>query len=370
MEDWIMNMFTSKSIGKLTIKNRIVRSATWEGMAIEGKVTDQLVDYYEQLAKGGVGLIISSYLYVSPEGRQHNTQISAHSDEMIAGLKQIAEVVHRHDCKIVGQIVHCGGQTTKEVIDGNTPSAPSGVESPGYEAVPRELTHEEVKELLQKSFANAALRVKKAGFDGVQLHGAHGYLLAQFLSPSRNVRTDEYGGTVENRSRFCLEAYQSIRKKVGKDFPVMIKLNSHDFMAGSTSLDDSMYLISALVEQGIDCIEISGGTPGSGRYGPARTLVRNPSEEAYFFEQAEKIRQVSKGVPLMLVGGIRSPEKIEELLAEGGVDFVSMSRPLIREPHLPKRWEQGDLTPAACMSCNKCFIPAFKGEGVRCMQIK
>jgi 2,4-dienoyl-CoA reductase-like NADH-dependent reductase (Old Yellow Enzyme family) len=202
----------------------------------------------------------------------------------------------------------------------------------------------------------------------VQLHGAHGYLLAQFLSPLRNRRKDRYGGSLENRARFCLDVYRAVRAAVGPDFPVMIKLNVSDFLDGSTTEDDACFLASALAAEGVDAIEVSGGTPGSGPLGAARPNIKKPRDEAYFLPQAEAIREVAPRVPLMLVGGMRSPDVMQEILDAGTADYFSMSRPLIREPGLPARWRRGDLTRAACISCLGCFGPARKGQGIRCVQ--
>ena len=193
-------------------------------------------------------------------------------------------------------------------------------------------------------------------------------MLAQFLSPLLNLRTDEYGGSLENRARLCLEIYRAVRSAVGANFPVMIKLNANDFLDGSTTEEDACFLASALAAEGIDAIEVSGGTPGSGKLGAARPDIKGPEDEAYFLPQAEAIRRAAPSVPLMLVGGMRSPEVMEKVLAAGTVEYFSMSRPLIREPGLPARWKSGDRRRAACISCLGCFGPARKGEGIRCVQ--
>jgi 2,4-dienoyl-CoA reductase-like NADH-dependent reductase (Old Yellow Enzyme family) len=361
-------IFEATSLSGIELENRLVRSATWEGLArADGTVTPPLVRIHEELADGGVGLIISSYMYVRQDGKQSPGQIGVHSDEMVPSLAELAQAVHGRNGKIVGQIVHCGGQADRRLCGGLHPVAPSAVADQGYPMSPRELTTSEIHELVE-SFADAARRLQKAGFDGVQLHGAHGYLLAQFLSPLRNRRTDEYGGSVENRARFALEVYRAVRSVVGPDFPVMIKLNANDFLDGSTTEEDSCVLAAALAAVGIDAIEVSGGTPGSGKLGAARPNIKEPSDEAYFLPQAEAIRRVAPSIPLMLVGGMRSPEVMEEILAAGSADYFSMSRPLIREPGLPARWKSGDRRRAACISCLGCFGPARKGEGISCVQ--
>ena len=362
-------IFEPTNLSGIELANRLVRSATWEGLANpDGTVTPALIRINEELAEGGVGLIISSYMYVQPVGKQSQGQISVHSGEMTPGLAELAQAVHDRNGKIVAQIVHCGGQADLLQTGGLQPVAPSAIESPGYSVTPRELSTIEIHEIIG-DFAAAAKRLQKTGFDGVQLHGAHGYLLAQFLSPLRNQRTDEYGGSLENRARLCLEVYRAVRSAVGAAFPIMIKLNANDFLDGSTTEEDSCYVAAALAAEGIDAIEVSGGTPGSGKLGAARPNIKKPTDEAYFLPQAEAIHRAVPSVPLILVGGIRSPEIMEKILAAGTADYFSMSRPLIREPGLPRRWENGDRSRAGCISCLGCFGPAGKGEGIRCVQI-
>lgn len=361
-------IFEPTDLSGIVLKNRLVRSATWEGLANpDGSVTPALIRTHEELADGGVGLIISSYMYVQRVGKQALGQIGVDSDEMQSGLAELARVVHERNGKIVAQIVHCGGQADRTQNGGLQPVAPSAIESPGYAVTPRELSTAEIHEIVD-DFATAAVRLKKAGFDGVQLHGAHGYLLAQFLSPLRNRRTDAFGGSLENRARLCLEVYRAVRAAVGPTFPVMIKLNANDFLDGSTTEEDACYLAATLASERIDAIEVSGGTPGSGKLGAARPNIKEPTDEAYFLPQAEAIRRAAPTTPLMLVGGLRSPEVMDEILAVGTTDYFSMSRPLIREPGLPKRWESGDLRRAACISCLGCFGPARKGDGISCVQ--
>ncbi len=361
-------IFEHTELAGIQLANRLVRSATWEGLADDdGSVTPPIVKLYEELVDGGVGLIISSYFYIQPVGKQTPGQLGIYSDALLPGLSRLAQAVHDRGGKIVGQIVHCGAQADRRMNGDLQPVGPSAVESPGYKEVPRELSRAELVEIVA-SFADAARRLRDAGFDGVQLHGAHGYLLSQFLSPTRNLRTDEYGGDLSSRARFCLEVYRAVRTAVGPDFPVMIKLNANDFMEGSTTEEDSVFLATALAAEGIDAIEVSGGTPGSGKLGAARPNIVAPEDEAYFLEQAKTIRGATGDLPLILVGGIRSPDVMESIIESGTVDYLSMSRPLIREPNLPKRWQSGDRTRAACVSCLGCFLPGYKGEGVRCTQ--
>ncbi len=292
-----MKIFEPTTINGLELANRLVRSATWEGLAdLDGGVNDRLLEIYRLLADGGVGLIITGYISVRSDGRQCTTQMSAHSDRFLPGLAKLADEVHSRGGKVVGQIVHCGGQATREANDGRDPVAPSAVSSPGYPEVPRELSTDDIGDIVSR-FAQAARRLRETGYDGVQLHGAHGYLMSQFLSPVRNQREDAYGGSLENRARFARETYGAVRSAVGPDWPVMIKLNAHDFLEDSTTEEDSTYLAAALAESGIDAIEVSGGTGGSGKLGPARKKIETQEDEAYFLPQAEAIRGAAPGVP-------------------------------------------------------------------------
>lgn len=361
------SIFEPTIINGMTIANRLVRSATWVGLGdTDGRVNDRVLEVYRTVADGGVGLIITGYISVRRDGRQHATQLAADRDELIPGLAELASVIHAHGGKVVGQIVHCGGQADRYANGGLRPVAPSAVASPGYPEVPRRLTVTDIQDVIA-CFARAAGRLRAAGLDGVQLHGAHGYLLAQFLSPARNLRTDGYGGSPERRTRFAREVYAAVRAEVGTDWPVMIKLNAHDFLEGSTTEQDSTVLASALAGAGIDAIEVSGGTGGSGKLGAARQNIVTVEDEAYFLPQARAIRRAAPDVPLMLVGGMRSYEKVEETIASGDADYVAMARPLIREPDLPARWAAGDHRRAACVSCSGCFAPAARGEGIRCV---
>ncbi|HOC43827.1 MAG TPA: NADH:flavin oxidoreductase [Thermoanaerobaculales bacterium] len=362
-------VFDSTTINGLRLANRLVRSATWEGLGgPDGRVNDGVLAIYRRLAQGGVGLIITGYLSVRSDGRQHPTQLGADRDELVVGLAELAAAVHDHGGKVVGQIVHCGGQAVRSASGGQDPVAPSAVASPGYPEVPRELPVAGIRDLVRR-FAAAAGRLRAAGFDGVQLHGAHGYLLSQFLSPVRNRRSDEYGGSLDNRSRFTREVYEAVRAEVGPGWPVMIKLNGHDFLEGSTTERDSTHLAAALAAAGIDAIEVSGGTGGSGALGSARRNIETVDDEGYFLPQARAIREAAPGVPLILVGGLRSLDKMEAVLASGAADHFAMSRPLIREPDLPARWASGDRRRADCVSCRGCFGPASRGEGIRCVNI-
>ena len=360
-------VFETTEIKGMRLANRFVRSATWEGMATaDGECTPRLVEVYCRLAEGQVGLIITSHAYVRKDGQAGLFQLGIYDDRLKDGMKQITKAVHGAKGTVVAQISHAGFFANSK-LSGVTPLAVSPAEK--YGKSPRTiLTEKEIHEIAV-SFGQAARRVKDAGFDGVQLHGAHGYLMSQFLSPAFNRRTDSYGGAVENRARALTETLGEVRAAVGRDYPVLIKLNCEDFLEQGLTLDDSLKVGGMLQEAGIDAIEVSGGTIVSGNLGSSRPGIKSEEKEAYF-RVASKAFKAALDVPIILVGGIRSPNLAEKLLAEGVADYFSMSRPFIREPDLVKRWASGDRSKSRCLSDNLCFEPGRAGEGVYCVTEK
>jgi 2,4-dienoyl-CoA reductase-like NADH-dependent reductase (Old Yellow Enzyme family) len=357
-------LFESTEINGLKLANRFVRSATWEGMAgDDGSVTPALVDLLARLAQGQVGLIISSHTYIKPEGQAGPKQLGVHQDSLLPGLSQVTRAVHEQGGRIVLQLAHAGGFANSK-LTGQIPLAPSAIE--GFsKTLPKEMTPEDMREVTE-AFGLAARRAQEAGFDGVQIHAAHGYLLSQFLSPLYNKRLDDYGGSVENRYRVLEQVLKKVRVTVGDDFPVLVKLNSQDFLEGGLILEDSVRIGRWLQEDGIDAIELSGGTLKSGPLSPSRSGITSEEKEAYFTEGAKAFKK-KVTVPILLVGGIRSWPVAERILEQGIADYISMSRPFIREPGLIRRWQSGDLRPALCLSDNQCFGPAMAGEGIYCV---
>ena len=234
-----------------------------------------------------------------------------------------------------------------------------------FPEIPAELTREDIREIVA-AFGAGARRAKAWGFDGVQLHGAHGYLINQFLSPLTNRRNDEYGGSIENRSRFLIEVYREVRETVGEHYPVLIKLNAADNVDGGLEIDDAMHAAGELSRAGIDAIEVSTGTPASGNKTPVRRKINHPEKEAYNLGPALGIKK-EVDCPVMVVGGFRSCEVIEKTLRDNDISYISMSRPFIREPGLVNRWLQGDRKPARCISCNGCFKPGLEEGGIYCV---
>jgi 2,4-dienoyl-CoA reductase-like NADH-dependent reductase (Old Yellow Enzyme family) len=358
-------VFIETEINGMELKNRLVRSATWEGMCDQdGRPTRKLADCYADLAKGAVGLIISSYTYVRRDGKQFPGQMGIYTDDFAAEMKTLTTAVHDNGGKICMQLVHAGGQTNAKII-GSRPVAPSEVTVMQFPETPAELSHEDIAEII-RLFGAGAARAREYGFDAIQLHAAHGYLINQFLSPLTNLRNDEFGGTPEKRRRFLMEVYRRVRDAVGSDFPVLAKLNITDNLEGGLVPDDGIEAAKALDQLGIDAIEVSAGTPSSGDLSPVRPGIAKREQEAYNLPLACSTKS-SVACPVMVVGGIRSLEVVEEIIDRKDADYVAMSRPFIREPALALRWQGGNRERAACISCNGCFKPGLKEGGIYCV---
>lgn len=362
--------FSKHKIADLTIKNRIVRSATCEyKMTKDGMVTDTIINIYKDLAAGGAGMIISSLMAVTLKGKGVADQICIYDDKYIDEISKIADIVHQTDsnCVIIAQLCHAGRQVTYD-NEAAECVGPSAIKSPILVKEARELTVDEVNSIIQ-SFVDSIVRVKKAGFDGVQLHAAHGYLLSSFLSPYTNKRTDEFGGSVKDRVRIIESIVTLARKEVG-NFPILIKINCDDHVEGGISKENFPELIKEIELTGVDAIEISGGiwdclvrTDQELGFKPvpipeSRTRINTPAKQSYYYDY---VKNLKIAVPLILVGGNRNIELIEQLLLEGSIDFVSLSRPFIAEPGLPNRWlNYIGKESTACLSCNACLV--FKEE--------
>ena len=354
-------IFTPWKMKDLTIPNRLVRSATWEGLAeADGTPTHDLINALGDLAEGGVGLIITGYAFILPEGRGLPKQTGVHIDAMVGPLTRISDAMHKAGGLAAMQIVHAGGQTKAEWIGGQ-PMGPSAMVNPAFKEEVGELSLMHIEDIID-AFAMAAARVKAAGFDAVQLHGAHGYLINQFLSPLTNRREDDYGGNPANRARFAYDVLSATRQAVGPRYPVFIKLNSADYVEGGLALEEGLAVAQGLSQRGIDGIEVSGGTPAAGKLSASR-VVKEASDEGYFLTNAVAIKKVVS-CPVICVGGWRSRSEVEKALDQ--VDAVALSRPFIRQPDLANRWKAGEEK-AACISCNQCFKVGMK-QGLGCGQ--
>ena len=358
-------LFTPTSIKNLTLPNRFIRSATWEGLAAEnGDCTPELADLMENLAGENAGLIITGHAYVNLAGQATLRQLGIDNDSRFKGLSELTAAVHRRGGRIMIQLAH-GGLRADAKFSNMTPMGPSVAEGL-LEPPGREMTVEDIRQAVD-AFGQAARRAQAAGFDGVQIHAAHGYLLSQFLSPAFNRRDDDYGGDIQNRARILLEAFNRIRQAVGHHFPIFVKINTEDFIEKGLTREDSMQVAAMLDKAGVDAIEVSGGTFLSGKNIPFRREITFEREQAYF-RQAAKALKANIRAPVILIGGIRSYLLAERLVDEGFADYISMSRPFIREPRLIARWQSGDLRKATCISCNGCLGAARSGKGVYCVQ--
>jgi len=353
-------LFDQTQLAGMKLKNRFVRSATYDGLADErGHMTEKLFQVYENLAIGGVGTIITGLTYVSDSEEPIPGQMGIYEDSFIDEYQKMTEMVHRHDANIVLQIA-CLGSQTPPGTRGKVMWGPSAIEDLGYKTTPVEMTMQDIR-LVQGAFADAAIRAKKAGFDGVQMHVAHGYLLSKFLTPYYNRRTDGYGGNIENRARMVFETYRAIREKVGPEYPVLIKINCDDFMDQGMIFEECKYVCTKLAELGINGIELSGGSQSSR---PDEGVVRKiqPDQESYFKPYAAELAQ-EIGVPVILVGGNRDFASLTDIINQTAIQYFALSRPLICESDLINRWKSGDVTRAKCVSCNKCF----RKGGTRCV---
>jgi 2,4-dienoyl-CoA reductase-like NADH-dependent reductase (Old Yellow Enzyme family) len=351
-------LFEPVGLKGLALRNRLVRSATAEGLATpEGLPTPGLRDLYLRLAANQVGLIITSGAMIEdwpnlPASLGLLAPLSMARDSYVEPWREITAEVKAQGAAVAMQIGHLGRQDIP-ALRGSEPIAPSAVSIAASNVTPREMTRDDMADVLEK-FAQAARRVQEAGFDAVQVHGAHGNLITNFMSKFANRRADQYGGSLANRARFGVEMARAMRSQVGPEFPLMIKLSFSDFRENGLEPEEAVEMAGLLAEAGIDCIEVSGGTLSET---PGRIAVRGiakQEDEAYFREYSVALKK-RVDIPVILVGGLRTPEVMGRQIREGAADLVSMSRPFIREPDLVARWMSGDLSKAKCVSCNLCF---------------
>jgi 2,4-dienoyl-CoA reductase-like NADH-dependent reductase (Old Yellow Enzyme family) len=352
-------LFTPAKIGSLELPNRIIRSATAELMAndLDGSPREQLKSLWVALAKGGTGLIISGHMYVHPSGKCHPEMTGIYSDELISSLKECVDAVHVADGNIAVQINHGGMQCDKRSVDETI--APSALDEDFLEQPAREMSTDEI-EMLIDAYGQAARRAKEAGFDAVQIHSAHGYLISQFNSPYTNRRTDKWGGDLQGRTRFLREVTRSVREQVGNEYPVFVKFGMEDGLEGGLTAEAGAVATASMIEMGLDAIEISGGVQANS----SRKGIRDASREAYFRPLVQLARKKTD-LPLIMVGGMRSKTVMEEVLSSGDADFVAMCRPLINEPNFPNLMKTGVQEISGCISSSNCWAETL-GEGIAC----
>lgn len=359
------NLFSEGRISNLTIRNRIVMPPMATNLANEdGSVSQRLIDYYVERAKGGAGLIILENVQVDyPQGKNVSCQLRLDDDKYMAGFFELAEAVHNYDTKIFMQIHHAGRQTTPGITEGLQPVSSSPVPCSFLGVQPRELTINEIEEIIQK-FVNTAVRAKGAMFDGIELHGAHGYLIGQFMSPRTNRRVDRYGGNFERRMRFPLEIIRRIKEAVGNDYPICFRFSADEFIDGGNTLEEGKQIAKMLEEAGVHVLHVSAGI-----YESMPTLLE-PSrfEQGWRVYLAEEIKKVVK-IPVITVGVIREPEFAEKVIADGQADFVAIGRGLIADPEWPRKAQEGRSNEIRkCISCNIGCIGSrvFQNLRLRC----
>ncbi len=382
-------VFDPVKLAGITFQNRIIRSATYEGMSDEyGRPTDQLIRKYTALAKGGVGGIITGFIGVHPQGRSGNFMSMINEAEHIEGHRKLTSAMHELGTPVIAQLNHCGGQT-KEKSTGMAVVAPSRIAD--YKA--REMTESEILEVI-RAFVQGVKNAKEVGFDGIQLHMAHGYLLSEFVSPRMNRRTDRWGGSTENRFRIIREIFEQARKEVG-DYPMIVKMNGYETLKDGMTIEESVKIAELLEQAGCDGIEVSNGTVKAGMatmrgqvpweliMAQNRKLNKMPRffknligavieksvpqplpKSLYNLDAAMSIKK-AVNIPVIVVGGITNMDQIGDIINNDKCDAVSLSRPFIIEPNLVNKFKTGKQTEARCIQCNFCIIGLENGP-LRC----
>lgn len=353
-------LFDPLKINGLEIRNRFIRSATMDSMADNGMVSDAELEMYENLGKGGIGLIMSHGLFPTIEGKASPGQLSVYSDESISSLHKLVEKVHENGGKVAAQILHGGWLCTPDVT-GFEPVGPSPVMNPRSGIRVRELSSDEVYELID-AYIQASRRIIEAGFDGVQLHAAHSWMLSAFLSPATNKRTDEWGGSTEKRTSLLKKICEGIRKVAGNDFPIMVKLGIKDYHPEGKSIEEGILQAQILESAGVDSIEVSEGLEED-FFHHIRLDVTNP----YYIDECRKTKD-ALSIPVMLVGGMRKLKDMQEVVEDETADAVSMCRPFIMNPYLVKNLRAGTAEGSDCTSCNQCMRKMGQGK-LKCVLV-
>ncbi len=351
-----MKLFQPVTIKSMVCKNRILRSATWEALSDhDGYMSEKQFAIYRELAKNKVGLICTGYARICRDEYPNAGMMGIYDDSFIPQYKRLTDMVHEYGGAIMMQIAYGGTKTTYKT-EGRIIFAPGNIpeRSTNLSGVP--MTVSDIQDLVGQ-YADAAERVKRSGFDAVEIHGGHSYLLNQFLSPYYNDRDDEYGGSLENRYRIVDEIIKAIREKVGNEYPIAIKITCSDFFENGLSFRESLAICQMLERSGIDLIEVSGNI-----HGKAQKMIGQEFDghtirkDGYFYEYAREIADAVK-VPVYVTGGFGNPEIMETYLHESAIEGFGISRALLCEPDLADRWISGDMIPAKCLHCSQCRTP-------------
>lgn len=349
--------FEKNVLGQVTLKNRFVRSAAGAGVASkEGFMTGDVLNGYTRIASGGVAMVISEMMTVWDDGNFPEEYLRIDHDRYIDGLKGLADAIHQEGSKVIAQLGNHSSLLFREPV--KTPFGPSAVADAITGIVPEAFTEEGIAMLISH-FVNAAKRAQAAGWDGVELHAAHGFLLNKFINPYYNRRTDEYGGDTMGRSKIIVDIAKAVREACGPEFMILLKINSADYSeeeAGFT-FDEALKVSRIVSTSGLDAIEVSSGIPG-GKVSPARPI----KEVAYNLEHAQAIAEAVE-IPVIVVGGINKLEVAENILSNTSIHAVGMTRALQRTPNLIHLWETGQPVGKMCVGCNKCFMT----EGQKCI---
>ena len=355
-------LFTPFRIKHLEIPNRIVMPGLASFLIEDdGTITDKTIEHYRLRAAGGPGMVIVEACAVSPEGVVSPHQARIYDDRFVEGLAKIAEVMRAEGAVPAVQIHHGGRQTSSRVIK-RKPLAPSPLPCPTIRGEVEPLTKEKIQELVRK-FGDAAERAVQAGFDLIEIHGAHGYLVNQFLSRFSNIREDEYGGGIEGRARFALEIIREIRRRIGRDFPLSFKISAQEFVPNGLTVAESIEILKLLAKEGIDVVQVSAGNDATPEWIAQPMFMK----KACLAGSAAAIKK-ALDIPVMAVGRINDPIVAEQILAEGKADLICMGRGLLADPELPKKAKQGRLEDIrTCIACNTCMESIFRRGRVECL---
>ena len=354
-------LFSSITINRMTLKNRMVMTAMHLGYTPEGTVTDRLITFYALRAKGGVGLIVVGGCPIDEFGGMPG-MIGLYDDRFIPGLEKLTQAVKDQGARVAAQLYQAGRYTHSSMIGGRKPFSASAVRSRLTGEIPRALTLEEIPGV-QDRFAEAAVRAKRAGFDAVEILGSAGYLISQFLSPVTNLREDSYGGSLENRMRFGLEVVSKVRQAVGPDYPVLMRLAGNDFMEGGNTNREAAIFAAEAEKAGVDLFDITGGWHET----RIPQLTMSVPRQAYVY-LAQGIKS-AVSVPVLASNRINDPATAEEILCNGSADLVTVARGLIADPDFPNKAREGTSHLIYhCVACNQgCFDNVFLGRPVACL---